>query len=78
MFNKASIDFLIGKINDNKAFTSKFTKEGENSITRMASNLKKDENEFLSELIQLKSKIDVLMPIDFYLENPKELANILN
>lgn len=77
LFNESTLDDFVEKVNQNLASISDFEKGPMNSIKYIAYSIKLNENEFLNELIRLKSKTDSLMPIEDYLENPDEFLMIL-
>jgi hypothetical protein len=78
MFNDATIDALLGKINENSEGKRHYEKYGMNTIQQMHYSKMNSENEFLRELIRLKSKTKSLRDIDYYLKHPEEFLNILN
>lgn len=78
MFNAATIDALLTKINENTEGKHHYEKYGMNTIQQMHYSKMSSENEFLNELIRLKSKTKSLRDIDYYLKNPKEFLMILN
>lgn len=78
LFNEAPIDFYIHKINENKRKISNYEKCDMNAITYIAHSALSNENEFFTELIRLKSKINLLMPLDYYLENPEKFLTFIS
>jgi len=75
-FNMSTIDTLLEKINENLEGKRHYEKYGMNTIQQMHYSKIISENEFLRELIRLKSKTKSLQDIDFYLENPEEFLVI--
>ena len=78
MFNAATIDALLTKINENTEGKLHYQKYGMNTIQQMHYSKMSSENEFLRELIRLKSKTKSLRDIDYYLKHPEEFLIILN
>ena len=78
MFNTSTIDALLGKINENSEGKGHYQKYGMNTIQQMHYSKMNSENEFLRELIRLKSKTKSLRDIDYYLKHPEEFLIILN
>ncbi|MBA6154211.1 hypothetical protein [Gelidibacter maritimus] len=72
LFNESKIDFFINKINVNNEYLSGLEGKGTSFIQRISYSWKVGENELFNELIRLKSKTELLMGIDYYLENPDE------
>ena len=78
MFNTSTIDALLDKINENSEGKRHYQKYGMNTIQQMHYSKMNSENEFLRELIRLKSKTKSLRDIDYYLKHPEEFLIILN
>ena len=78
LFNEATIDHFIHKINENNLYLSGFEGKGRSLNQRISYSWKIGENEFFNELIRLKSKIESVMPIDYYLENPDEFLKFID
>lgn len=78
LFNKSSIDFFIHEINKNNAYISNFNKDAMNAVAYMGFGFRGSRNKFYKELIQLKSKTDLLMPMDYYLQNPEAFLEIID
>jgi len=78
IFNATTIDELLGKITENLEGKLHYEKYGMNTIQQMHYSKMSSENEFLRELIRLKSKTKSLRNIDYYLKNPEEFLIILN
>lgn len=72
LFNENTIDDFLHKINKNNESIARFTPEGRNAITVLASNALKNDSEFMTELIRLKSKTKYIEPLDYYLDNPED------
>ena len=77
IFNETTIDFFIEKINENLRYKTGYERNGMNTIQQMLYSSIVSENKFFSELIRLKSKTELLMPIDYYLENPEEFLKFI-
>ena len=77
LFNETSIDFFIEKINENMVYKSGYEKNGMNSIQQMHYSSIISENKFFNELIRLKSRTKLLMPIDYYLDNTEEFLKFV-
>ena len=72
LFNSSTIDCFINKINDNNDYLSDSEGNYRGFNHRTVCSWKRNENELFHEFIQLKSRIEFLMRIDYYLENPNE------
>lgn len=78
LYNASTIDFFINKINENKNYLAGFEGKGRSLNQCISYSWRVGENEFFNELIRLKSKTELLMPIDYYLDNPEEFLKIIN
>ena len=78
IFNAATVDTLLSRIDENLVVKLHYEKHGMGMIGQMHYSKVISENEFLRELIRLKSKTKSLHDIDYYLENPEEFLIILN
>lgn len=78
LFNETPIDFFIQEINKNNAYISNFDKDALNAITYMDFRFRRTRNKFYNELIRLKSKTDLLMPMDYYLQNTEAFLEIID
>ena len=76
-FNENTIDSFIERINKNLKDKLSIEKQGMNTLTQMHYFSILSSNEFFNELIRLKSKTDLLMPIDYYMENPEEFIKFI-
>ena len=76
-FNESTIDDFIQKINENSLKTTTCEGKYMGTIKLMHYSAMIGESKFLSELIRLKSKTELLMPIAYYLENPDEFLVFL-
>ena len=74
LFNESTINILIDKINQNNLSLS--ASKGKYKAMIRSSTIR--ENNFYNELISLKSKTELLMPIDFYLDNPEEFLKLID
>lgn len=72
LFNESTIDDFIERINENYSITSSYEGKSMGAIQLMYYSYKLSESRFYNELIRLKSKTGLLMPIGYYLENPEE------
>lgn len=77
LFNESTIDFFIQVINKNNKKLTCIKGTGTSSIQRMRYFSILGENEFFNELIRLKSKTELLMPIDDYLDEPDEFLKFI-
>ncbi len=76
-YNQSTVDWLIGKVNEHR-LTIKELEEGHRDKYTFLQYLHHvSEKEFFNELIQLKSRITELQPIDYYADNPEELLEII-
>ena len=71
-FNESTIDDFIERINRNSSITSNCEGKSMGAIQLMHYSYLIGESKFLNELIRLKSKTELLMSIDYYLENTEE------
>ncbi|WP_026449582.1 hypothetical protein [Aequorivita capsosiphonis] len=78
LFNETSIDFFIDEINKNNAYISNFNKDALNAVVYMSFGMLRSRNKFYNELIRLKSKTDLLMPMEYYLQNPEAFLEIID
>lgn len=77
-FNGSSIDCFIDEINENTNKIKEYrTRRWLNTIARIHISAMTNKNAFLNELIRLKSKSDLLIPIDDYSENPEEFMKFI-
>lgn len=72
LFNESTLDFLIEQINQNSSITSSYEAKPRGAIQLMHCSYLIDESAFFTELLRLKSKTELLMPLDYYLENPEK------
>lgn len=77
-YNKVTVDYFIHEIHQNNILISSYKAEGINSIKYMATTTLVNHNKFLAELIKLKSKTELLMPIDYYVQNPDRFLEIMD
>lgn len=77
LFNETTADHFINEINKNNAYISNFDKNAMNAVAYMGFGLMRNKNRFYKELIGLKNKTDVLMSMDYYLQNPEAFLNII-
>ena len=77
LFNDSSVDYFIERTNRNSAITSSYEGKSMGAIQIFHYSHLMGESKFLNELIRLKSKTEVLMPIDHYLENPEAFLMII-
>lgn len=77
LFNESTIDFFIHEINENNLYLSGVEGKGRSLNQRMLYSWKISNNNFFKELIRLKSKTKILMPLNYYLENPEEFLKVL-
>jgi len=76
-FNESSVDSFLVLINENLMIKKTHEKcQRMNLFHLMHYRSLIRENEFFLELIRLKSKTELLKPIDYYLDNPQEFLNI--
>ena len=78
LFNEATLDYFINKINENNLYLSDLEGKEKSNNHRISSSWKISENELFSELIRLKTKMDFLNTIEYYLENPEEFLKIFD
>jgi len=78
LFNESSIDYFIANINENLKIKSWYERNGMNTIQQMHYLSIISKNEFFSELVRLKSKTELLMPIDYYCDNPEEFVKFID
>lgn len=78
LFNKASVDSLILAIDKNNSKIASLEGGQMNGVLYMVCNSLRGKNEFYGELIRLKRRTDVLMPIDHYLQTPEALLGIID
>lgn len=71
LFNEANVDFFLQKIAENDAYLIKLEGKYKSFSQRILYSWKISNIQFLKELIQLKSNVKTLKPIDYYLENPE-------
>ncbi len=76
-FNESTIGSIIEKINENLVIKSSYEKNGMNTIQHMHYSSIIRENETMNELLHLKSKIEILMPFDHYLNFPDEILKLV-
>lgn len=76
-FNETPIDAFIEKINKNKRIMEYYEEHGMNTMKKVHYVSLMGENDYLIELISLKSRIQALMPIEYYFHNPTEFLKIL-
>lgn len=72
LFNDSTIDDFIERINGNSSITSSYEGKSMGAIQLLYYSYKLSESRFFNELIRLKSKTELLMPIECYLENSEE------
>lgn len=77
-YNGVTIDCLLHDINENNIRISSYRMRRINSVQYMACVLLGYNNEFLMKLIGLKSKAKLLMPMDYYLQNPEVFLEIID
>jgi hypothetical protein len=76
-YNQSTVDYLIELVNEHR-LTIKELEEGlRDKFTFLQYLHHVSENEFFNELIHLKSRIEILQPIDYYVDNPEELLEIM-
>lgn len=78
MFNESTIDFFIHRISENKEGISRCKGKRPYFIQRMVIGALSGKNEFFTELIHLKNKTELLMPMNYYLENPEEFLMFID
>ena len=78
IFNAATVDTLLSKIDENLEIKSHYEGRGVGMIGQMHYSSVVSQNKFLRELVRLKGKTNSLHDIDYYLENPEEFLIILN
>ena len=71
-FNESTIDVMIERINRNSTITFSYEGKSMGAIQLMHYNYLIDESKFFNELIRLKSKTELLMAVEYYLENPED------
>lgn len=77
-FNESTIDSYLDEISENKVKMECIsTATGMNAVVSLGYGLLRDRNTFLEELIRIKTKTAELMPMDFYLEDPEALMEII-
>ncbi len=77
LFNDSTIDAFIYNINENNLYLSGIKGAGQGINQQRSYYWKIYENKFFNALIRLKSKIDTIKPIGYYLENPEEFLVFL-
>lgn len=78
LFNGATLDFFIAEVNENNLRISRYNENDMNIIERMGRAMLRGNVAFYSELIRLKSKTELLMPINYYLDTPEEFLMIID
>ncbi|WP_150452103.1 hypothetical protein [Arenibacter lacus] len=78
LFNNVPIDLFIHKINENNSIRARYKGKGMNAVLYMVCTALGKENEFLSELVRLKSKTKTLMPLVYYLQQPEEFLKFID
>lgn len=76
-FNETTIDSLIETINENLTYKSGYERNGMNTLQQMHYSAIISKIQFLKELIRLKSKTELLVDIDYYLEYPDEFLKFI-
>src|SRR5690554_172109 len=77
-FNESTIDSYLDEISENKVKMERIsTATGMNAVVSLRYGLLRDRNTYLEELIRIKTKTATLMPMDFYLEDPEALMEII-
>lgn len=66
LFNEATLDYFIHKINENNLYLSELEENGNSRINRISSSWKIAENDLFSEVIRLNTKMDSLELINYY------------
>lgn len=77
-FNEETIDSFIEKVNENNQDVKEFKGSVMNFARQLHLSSINSQNRLLNELIRFKGKIDVLQPIDHYLEYPEEFLTLLD
>ena len=72
VFNESTIDLFIERINRNSSIATRYEEKPMGAIKLMHHSYLMGESEFFTELIRLKSKTELLMAIDYYLENSED------
>jgi|SRR5699024_2096125 len=77
LFNENTMDDFLEKIRNNNTYIASVSNgKGMNAVVYTICNLKREKNKFFKELIHLKSKTEVIMTMDYYLQNPEELLKL--
>jgi len=78
LFNESTIDFFLDKINENNEYLAASKGKYMGFNKRVVCSWKISDNRYFNELIRLKSKTELLMPIAYYLENPEEVLKLID
>ncbi len=76
-FNQSTVDDLIETVNDHQHQITELEKGWMGMLTRMKYEYLTSEKKRFNEFIQLKSRINKLQTIDYYLDHPEELLDII-
>ena len=77
-YNESSVDYFIEEINEGNRAKAHYEQHGMNTIQQWHYSSIVGNNELFNELIRLKSKTKLLMPIDLYLERPDEFLKLID
>ncbi len=76
-FNQSTVDDLIETVNDHQHQITELEQKWMGMLTRMKYEHLISEKKRFNEFIQLKSRINKLQTIDYYLDNPEDLLSII-
>ncbi len=76
-YNQSTVDVLIELVNEHRLTIEELEEGHRDKFAYLQYLHHISEMEFYNELIQLKSRINELQPIDYYIDNPEELLEII-
>ncbi|WP_150452422.1 hypothetical protein [Arenibacter lacus] len=79
VFNENTADFFLDKINERNRQIRQFSKEESlNTVVYLGRSMLRSNRDFHIELLRMKSRTDLLMPLSFYLQYPEVFLEITN
>ncbi|TXD82141.1 hypothetical protein ESY86_15865 [Subsaximicrobium wynnwilliamsii] len=78
VFHESTIDSFTDKINENNLYLAASEGKYKGFNKRVVCSWKISENRYFNELMSLKGKTELLMPIDYYSDNPEEFFKLID